>query len=185
MEEKVLIYTLCGIVAVLLLVVILMAMRLRVLNRFIESRHKTPLPEIKAAATRKYDMLKGFYQLLYLVCDNFPKHSGKLASFAAQAYSSGSTSDLCADIVYVTNMCEGGAIDKMAGKFKLTDIETRTCCFIYWGFKWQQTCLVENLTENAYNVRCSRIRKKFNLSKEETIPAFVENFCRDNRITSC
>lgn len=185
MQENVLIYILCSIIAVLVLVVILMAMRIRVLKSFIGSRLTTPLPTIKEAAARKYDTLKGFYQLMYLVCDNFSKHSDTLCRFAAQAFSNGSISDLCSDIVHVTNMCEGGAIEKMAKEFKLTDIDTRTCCFIYWGFKWQQTCLVENLTENAYNVRCSRVRKKFNLAKEETIPAFVENYCRDNRITSC
>ena len=185
MQEKFLIYILCGIISVLVLVVIFMAMRLHTLNRFIESRHSIPLDAIKEAASRKYSLLKGFYQMLYMVCDNFPKHSDKISHYFAKAYSSGSLSDLCADIVYVTNMCEGGAIDKLAASYRLTDVETRTCCFIYWGFKWQQTCLVENLTENAYSVRCSRIRKKFNLTKDETIPAFVENFCRDNSIFFC
>ena len=182
MHGNVLIYSLCGIIAALVIVVIFMAMRLRMLNRFIRSRHTTPIPVIKEAVSKRYDTLKGFYQLMYLICDNFPKHSEKLAGFAEQALSNGSLSDLCSDIVHVTNMSEGGAIEKMSKEFKLTEVETRTCCFIYWGFKWQQTCLVENLTENAYNVRCSRLRRKFNLSKEETVPAFIEKYCRDNSI---
>ena len=180
MEAKVLIYILYGIIAVLVPVVIFMAMRICMLKRFIGSRYGTPLPVIKEAVSKRYDTLKGFYQLMYLVCDNLPKHSDKLCRFAAQTLSNGALSDLCSDIVHVTNMCEDGAISRMAKEFKLTEIETRTCCFIYWGFQWQQTCLVENLTENAYNVRCSGIRKKFNLTKEETVPAFIEKYCRDN-----
>ena len=174
---------LCGIIVVLVLVVIVMAIRIRTLNRFIASRHSTPLPVIKKAVSARYDTLKKLYNLMYLVCDNFPRYSERISGFVAQAYSDGSFSALCSDIVHVTNLCEGGAIEKMTRQFKLTDIETRTCCFIYWGFKWQQTCLVENISENAYNVRCSRIRKKFNLAKEETVPAFIENFCRDNSIS--
>lgn len=183
MHSNITIYILCCIIALLILVVIFMAMRIRVLNRFINSRLGTSSEVIKESVAPRYETLKKFYQLLYLVCDNFPKHSDKIARFVADAYSDSSVSNLCSDIVHVTNLCEGGAINKMAQQFNLTEIETKTCCFIYWGFKWQQTCLVENITENAYNVRCSRIRKKFNLSKEETVPAFIEKFCRDNSIS--
>lgn len=183
MQNSVLIYILCTVIVLLVIAVVFMAMRLRALNRFIESRHAVPLSVIKDAVSKKYNILKIGYKLLYNVCDNFPKHSEKLGKLTARAYLSGATSDLCCDIVFVTNMCEGGAINKLALQYRLTEQETRTCCFIYWDFRWQETCLVENISENAYNVRCSRIRKKFNLTKEETIPAFIGNFCRDNSVS--
>ena len=183
MQDKVLVHILCGIIVLLVIVVILLAMRISALNRFIDSRHRIPLPVIKGSVAGRYETLKRFYHLLYLVCDNFPKYQDRIVQFVSLAHSDGSVSNLCSDIVHVTKLCEGGSIEKLAQQYKLTDVETRTCCFIYWGFKWQQTCLVENLTENAYNVRCYRIRKKFNLAKEETVPAFIEKFCRDNSIS--
>ena len=176
------IYILFAIIVVLVIIVIILAMRLYALKRFIKSRYHFPLHVIKEAVSKKYRTLISVYKFLYIICDNFPKHSEKLCKVTSRAYHSGVASNLCSDMIYVTDMCEGGSINKLALQYKLSEQETKTCCFIYWGFKRQEICLVEKLTENAYDVRCSRIRKKFNLAKEETIPAFLDKFCRENTI---
>lgn len=136
--------------------------------------------ELAGSLAARFGALRKIYGTLYLTCDNFPRNMEKVAETAAELYEDGSLSALCNDIVQVTNMCEGGAIYRMGRQYRLTPVELRTCCFIYWGFRWQETCTAESLTENAYNVRCSRIRKKFSLGKDERIPDFIADYCRRN-----
>lgn len=136
--------------------------------------------ELGEELAARFEAIRKIYSTLYLTCDNFPRNREKLADAVAESFEDRSIFALCNDIVQVTNMCEGGAICRMGQEYRLTPLELRTCCFIYWGFRWQETCTVESLTENAYNVRCSRIRRKLYLEKDERIPDFIADYCRRN-----
>ncbi len=134
--------------------------------------------EVMDVTYRRFAVLHNIYEMLYLTCNNSPKQNIKLAGYLEEEYKNGRLGVLSDDIVYSLNLCEGGALMKMASDYGLTDIELKTCCYIHVGFKWQQTCTAENITENAYSVRCSRIRKKLRLEKDERIPDFIESYCR-------
>lgn len=122
--------------------------------------------------------IAAFMNAAYYSCDNFEKYRNNIALKFEELYNNGRLRELTRNIVVMANMAENGAFYTLASDFSLTDIELRTCCFIYFGFKWQETCTAESITENAYNVRCSRIRKKLGMEKEEKIPEFIENYCR-------
>ena len=139
---------------------------------------------LKEITYRRFAIVHNMYEMLFLTCGNSPKYNGKLADYLAQEYTSGRVGALSEDIVYSLNLCEGGALYKMASEYGLTDLELRTCCYIHAGFKWQQTCTAENLTENAYSVRCSRIRKKLRMEKDEKIPEFIRNYCKQHSNSS-
>ncbi len=115
----------------------------------------------------------------YYSCDNFGKYRNLVTEQFASLYEEGKLQGLAENITTMANMAENGAFYRLASDYGLTDLELRTCCFIYFGFKWQETCTADSLTENAYNVRCSRIRKKLGMSKEDKIPSFIENYCRN------
>ena len=132
---------------------------------------------VEDALQRRAEALKLFYGQMYYSCDNFPKYAGKLSGYFQENYPNGGIGDFAADIVYAVDVARQGAFSRMALQYGLTDLELRTCCFIHLGFTWQQTCAAELLTENAYSVRCSRIRKKFGLGKEEKIPDFIAKYC--------
>ena len=121
-------------------------------------------------------------ELLYYSCDNFAKHSGTIAEKMEQMYKCGTIQGVCANIVHLANLVENGAMDKLAREYSLTQNEQRICSYIHLGFKWQECCTAESITENAYGVRCSRIRKKLGLSKEEKIPVFIADYC--NKVNS-
>ena len=125
---------------------------------------------------KRADALKLFYEQMYYSCDNFSKYAGKLSGYFMENYPQGGIRDFTADIVYSTDLARNGAFSRMAMEYGLTDLELRTCCFIHLGFTWQQTCAAELLTENAYSVRCSRIRKKLGLGKDERIPDFINRY---------
>lgn len=171
---------LCAVASILLLVSSRMRMRREMAAGMCVRVTREGKEELRENLAGRFEALKKIYGALYFACDNFSRNSGKIAGTAEELYKDGSFSALCNDIVYVTNMCEGGAIYRMGQQYRLTPLELRTCCFIYWGFRWQQTCTVESLTENAYNVRCSRIRKKLSLGKDERIPDFIADYCRRN-----
>lgn len=114
----------------------------------------------------------------YYSCDNFEKHKGDIAGQFESLYGSGNLQRLAENITVMANMAENGAFYRLASDYGLTDLELRTCCFIYFGFKWQETCTADSLSENAYSVRCSRIRRKLGMSKEDKIPSFLENYCK-------
>lgn len=120
----------------------------------------------------------------YYSCDNFPKYQANVTEKFAGLYESGALQGLTDNIVCMANLAENGAFYKLSEDFGLTELELRTCCFIYFGFKWQETCTADSLTENAYNVRCSRIRKKLGMEKDMKIPEFLENWCSACRISS-
>ena len=80
-------------------------------------------------------------------------------------------------MAFSADLAVGGALSCMGAEYGLTDIEQRTCCFIYLGFTWQQTCTAELISENAYNVRCSRVRKKLGLDKDDRIRDFIAAYC--------
>ena len=132
---------------------------------------------VESALLRRAEALKVFYEQMYYSCDNFPKYAGRLSGYFQENYPNGGIGDFAADIVYAVDVARQGAFSRMALQYGLTDLELRTCCFIHLGFSWQQTCAAELLTENAYSVRCSRIRKKFGLGKEEKIPDFIAKYC--------
>lgn len=132
---------------------------------------------VKGSVLKCMEAQREIMDLTYYSCDNFQKYQAKVSENMERLYSTGALQNLCADVVYLANLAENGAFCKLAKEYRLTDLELRTCCFIYFGFKWQHTCTADSLTENAYNVRCSRIRKKFSLSKEERIPDFLEKWC--------
>lgn len=133
--------------------------------------------DVKGQVASRADALKAFYELVYYSCDNFPKYADKLSGYLSQGYEDGSFGNFMADIVPAVNLAEKGAIDRMAEEFALTDLDIRTCCYIHLGFTWQQACTAERISENAYNVRCSRIRKKLGLDKDETISGFMAAYC--------
>lgn len=133
---------------------------------------------LKEALSARFHVAKEIYQTLYMTCDNFPRNRERIGDALIETYSDGSIFGLCNDLVEVTNLCENGAIYRMGRQYKLTPLELRTCCFLYWEFKWQQACTVESLTENAYNVRCSRIRRKLLLEKDERIRDFIIRYCQ-------
>lgn len=139
---------------------------------------------VRQITYKRFAVLHNMYEMLYLTCGNSPKYNNKLADYLAREYTSGRMGVLSDDIVYSLNLCEGGALFKMAKEYGLTDIELKTCCYIHAGFKWQQTCTAENLTENAYSVRCSRIRKKLCMEKDEKLPEFIRNYCKQNSNSS-
>ena len=132
---------------------------------------------VEDALQRRAEALKLFYGQMYYSCDNFPKYAGKLSGYFQENYTNGGIGDFAADIVYAVDLARQGAFSRMALQYGLTDLELRTCCFIHLGFSWQQTCAAELLTENAYSVRCSRIRKKLGLEKEDRIPDFINRYC--------
>lgn len=132
---------------------------------------------LEDALQRRVDALRQFYEQMYYSCDNFPKYAGKLSGYFQENYTNGGMRDFAADIVYAVDVARHGAFSRMAHEYGLTELELRTCCFIYLGFTWQQTCAAELLTENAYSVRCSRIRKKLGLEKDEKIPDFIKRYC--------
>ncbi len=140
--------------------------------------------QMNQALERRVEALKLFYEQMYYTCDNFPKYAGKMQDYFVENYHNGGIRDFAADIVYATDVARNGAITRMAMEYGLTDLETRTCCFLYLGFTWQQTCAAELLTENAYSVRCSRIRKKLRLEKDDRIPDFIKRYCAAHSIPS-
>lgn len=133
---------------------------------------------VQESVRRSVDAQKEIMHITYYSCDNFQKYQGRISEKMEELYSSGTLQGLCGNIVLLANLAENGALYRLAKEYRLSDLELRTCCFIHMGFKWQQTCTADSLTENAYNVRCSRIRKKFSLAKEERIPVFLEEYCR-------
>lgn len=171
---------LCAVVSICILVVSKMRMRKEMAAGMSVRITPERRVELRNGLAARFEALKKVYGTLYLTCDNFSRNSEKVVEAVAESYGDGSFSALCYDIVQVTNMCEGGAIYRMGQQYKLTPLELRTCCFIYWGFRWQETCTAESLTENAYNVRCSRIRKKLSLEKDARIPDFIADYCRRN-----
>ena len=132
---------------------------------------------MEEALQKRAEALKQFYEQMYYSCDNFPKYAGKLSGYFQENYPQGGIRDFTADIVYSTDLVRQGALSRMAMEYRLTDLELRTCCFLHLGFTWQQTCAAELLTENAYSVRCSRIRKKLKLGKDEKMPDFINRYC--------
>lgn len=133
--------------------------------------------EIRELARKRFTIVHNIYELLYCTCNYYPKYKDKLADYLVKEFMSGGIRNLSNDIVYIADLGEGGNLSRIAREYRLTEAELKTCCYIHLGFKWQQTCTAENLTENAYNVRCSRIRKKLSLGKDEKIPDFIEQFC--------
>ena len=133
---------------------------------------------IAESVKKEIEACRELMHMAYYTCDNFPKYKEKIAETVAGMYESRMMHNLCGNIVILANLAEDGAFYKLAEEFKLSDLELRTCCFIHFGFKWQETCTADSLTENAYNVRCSRIRKKMGLAKEERIPDFLSNYCK-------
>lgn len=136
------------------------------------------IESVRESVLQCVETQKEIMEMTYYSCDNFQKYQGKMAEKIEELYTKGSLQKLCGNIVYLANLAENGAMFSLAREYGLSELELRTCCFIHMGFKWQQTCTADSLTENAYNVRCSRIRKKFSLSKEERIPVFLENYCK-------
>ena len=142
-----------------------------------ERRRLSSLGLAAESLQRRAEALKLFYEQMYYSCDNFSKYSGKLSGYFQENFQQGGIRDFTADIVYSTDLACHGAFSRMAMEYGLTELELRTCCFIHLGFTWQQTCAAELLTENAYSVRCSRIRKKLGLGKDERIPDFINRYC--------
>ncbi len=124
-------------------------------------------------------VLRELLDLIYATCDNFKRNQTTITDKIAQLFEAGAFQALCANVVHLANIAENGALYTMAEKHSLTELELRTCCFIHLGFRWQEICTAESLSENAYNVRCSRIRKKLGLSKDEKIPAFISEYCKN------
>lgn len=141
-----------------------------------ERKRLSSLGMFEESLQKRADALKLFYEQMYYSCDNFAKYAGKLQEYFQENYPQGGMRDFTADIVYSVDAVKSGALSRMAVEYGLTDLELRTCCFIHLGFTWQQTCAAELLTENAYNVRCSRIRKKLRLDKDERIPDFLNRY---------
>lgn len=131
---------------------------------------------LKESLEGRFAMVKDLTQSFYLSCDNFYRYKESIVRKLNILHKRGNVGDICKDIVAITNLCENGAFYAMAEKYRLTPGELKTCCYIYWGFKWQQTCTLEKISENAYFVKCSRIRRKFNLSKDDDILSFISNF---------
>ncbi|MBR4882285.1 MAG: hypothetical protein IKU18_00240 [Bacteroidales bacterium] len=127
---------------------------------------------------KEVEACRELMHMTYMSCDNFAKYQGNIAETVAGMYENRLLHSLCGNIVIMANLAEDGAFYKLAEEFKLSELELRTCCFIHFGFKWQETCTADTLTENAYSVRCSRIRKKMGLAKEERIPDFLANYCK-------
>ncbi len=141
--------------------------------------HISPLEQhnLKSQMQSRAKVLKEFYENVYYSCDNFPKYAEKLSGYFSKSFEDGSLKDFVADMVFVVNVAEGGAFEKMAKEYALTESDIRTCCYIHLGFTWQQACTAEKITENAYNVRCSRVRKKFGLERDEKISDFLAHYC--------
>jgi len=137
------------------------------------------LSGVKESVKNEVLVQREMLDLIYSTCDNFQRHQAAIADKIAQLFDEGAFHALCANIEHLANIAENGALYRMAEEYSLTELELRTCCFIYFGFKWQEICTSESISENAYNVRCSRIRKKLGLSKEEKIPAFISEYCRN------
>lgn len=133
---------------------------------------------IAGSVKKEVEACRELMQMTYMSCDNFAKYQGNIAETVAGMYENRLLHSLCGNIVIMANLAEDGAFYKLAEEFKLSELELRTCCFIHFGFKWQETCTADTLTENAYSVRCSRIRKKMGLAKEERIPDFLANYCK-------
>lgn len=133
--------------------------------------------EVRECVENRLEQDKELLQELYMSCDNFPKYEGRLASLLEKLYVDKRLPLMTGDIVHLTDMCENGAISALKREFSLTNNEQKICCYLYWGFKWQQICTAEYIKENAYNVRCSRIRKKFALPKERNLPQFIKDYC--------
>lgn len=133
---------------------------------------------IREMISKRFSVIHNIYGLLFYTCNNNPKYKDQLTEYLVQEFSSGAIRNLSNDIIYIADLGEGGNLSRMACEYGLTEQELRTCCYIHLGFNWRQTCTAENLTENAYNVRCSRIRKKFLMDRDERLPAFIEEYCR-------
>ena len=102
----------------------------------------------------------------------------------SESYQEGRFRDMAADLVYSVDLAQMGAFSAMGAEYGLTDVELRTCCFIYLGFTWQQACTAELISENAYNVRCSRVRKKLGLEKDDKIRDFIAAYCNRHATAS-
>ena len=152
-------------------------------KRFYKGRgmrvHMAPsaLAQLRESVKVRAKALQELYEQVYYSCDNFPKYAGKLSGYLSESYHEGRLRDLAADLAFSADLAEGGALSRMGAEYGLTDIEQRTCCFIYLGFTWQQTCTAELISENAYNVRCSRVRKKLGLDKDDRIKDFIAAYC--------
>ena len=128
--------------------------------------------------------LQELYEQVYYSCDNFPKYAGKMSGYFSESYNEGKLRDLAADLAFSADLAEGGALSALGAEYGLTDVELRTCCFIYLGFTWQQACTAELISENAYNVRCSRVRKKLGLEKDDRIRDFIAAYCSSHATAS-
>lgn len=133
---------------------------------------------IRLLLKKRFTVVNNIYGLLFRTCNNYPVNKDQLAEYLVKEFASGDITCLSNDIMYMLDLGEGGRLSRMAREYGLTEAELRTCCYIHIGFKWQQTCLAENLTENAYNVRCSRIRKKLSMAKDERLPDFISSYCK-------
>lgn len=159
-------------------------------KRFYKGRgmrvHMAPsaLVRLRESVKVRAKALQELYEQVYYSCDNFPKHAGKLSGYLSESYREGKLRDLAADLAFSADLAEGGALSRMGAEYGLTDIEQRTCCFIYLGFTWQQTCTAELISENAYNVRCSRVRKKLGLDKDDRIRDFIAAYCSSHSTAS-
>lgn len=140
------------------------------------------LDQARECVQREVEAQRELMELMYFTCDNFQKHQQSIAEKIAGMYGNGTLQGVCANIVNQANLAENGALYKLAKEYSLTDNELRVCCYIHLGFKWQEICTADTITENAYSVRCSRIRKKLGLSKDERIPVFISEYC--NKINS-
>ena len=152
-------------------------------KRFYKGRgmqvHMAPsaLAQLRESVKVRAKAFQELYEQVYYSCDNFPKYAGKLSGYLSESYHEGRLRNLAADLAFSADLAEGGALSRMGAEYGLTDIEQRTCCFIYLGFTWQQTCTAELISENAYNVRCSRVRKKLGLDKDDRIRDFIAAYC--------
>ena len=128
--------------------------------------------------------LQEFYEQIYSTCDNFPKYAGKLSGYMSESFQEGKFKDMAADLIYSVDLAQMGAFAAMGVEYGLTEVELRTCCFIYLGFTWQQACTAELISENAYNVRCSRVRRKLGLEKDDKIRDFIAAYCNRHATVS-
>jgi len=170
--------TLCSLATAGVSVYLLAKVRRRMCHPGITFRVSPQLqPAIKEMVVKRFSLINNIYRHLYHTCNSYPKDKDRLADYLVEEFTTGGIRNLSNDIVYIADLGEGGRLSSMAREYRLSEAELRTCCYIHLGFKWQQTCTAENLTENAYNVRCSRIRKKLSMEKDERIPDFIKGYC--------
>ena len=159
--------------------------RKKLYNKGMEVRMSPSVRDaVNEALNLRARSLQEFYGQIYFSCDNFPKYAGKLSGYMSESYQEGKFRDLAADLVYSVDLAQMGAFSAMGAEYGLTDVELRTCCFIYLGFTWQQACTAELISENAYNVRCSRVRKKLGLEKDDRIRDFIAAYCSSHATAS-